>query len=135
MTQAEDLAKAVNLLDADLRRAAGSDPIPLKEWQYPGETLLHILDPLVRTLLVGLRSAGEDDVAGDAQLVHWEREARRAAWRVAEQLLSRTTPGSFAGRAVTLNCATRMYRLSGAEQAFDRTLRKILARRAEHPAL
>ncbi|MCM2393033.1 type I-E CRISPR-associated protein Cse1/CasA [Streptomyces albipurpureus] len=61
--KAEELATAVNDLSADLRRAAGSDPIPWDKGQRPGDTLLHALDPLVRRLLVGLRKA--DEASGD----------------------------------------------------------------------
>ncbi|MEU0986020.1 type I-E CRISPR-associated protein Cse1/CasA [Streptomyces sp. NPDC005953] len=57
VAEAEQLATAVNHLSADLRRAAGSEPIPWDKGQRPGDTLLHALDPVVRRLLVGLRKA------------------------------------------------------------------------------
>ncbi|MER0245091.1 type I-E CRISPR-associated protein Cse1/CasA [Streptomyces sp. HSW2009] len=133
--QAEQLSKAVNLLAADLRRAAGSDALPRGAWQYPGETLLHALDPLVRRLLVELRRIGSDGERVLALLAAWEERAAREAWKVAEQLLSNAAaPGLFLGRAVAAGETSRVYRLSTAESGFRRALADILWQRAERIA-
>ncbi|MEU3958262.1 type I-E CRISPR-associated protein Cse1/CasA [Streptomyces buecherae] len=135
VSQAEQLSLAVNRLGADLRRAAGSDPLPRGAWEYPGEALLHALDPLVRELLVDLRKADEDIDKITARLAAWEERAGKETWKVAEQLLSNAAaPGLFQGRVVTRGDTSRVYRLSEAEAAFRKSLDKILWQRAERRA-
>jgi CRISPR system Cascade subunit CasA len=128
--QAEDLADAVNRLSADLRRAVGTDPIPWDKGQRPGDVLLHALDPIVRRLLVGLRSVGDDFDVADKGLCAWEESAASATWSVAEQVLSAVPPTTFVGRSVTKDGKERLYRLSTAERAFRIRINDILARRA-----
>ncbi|MFE0422319.1 type I-E CRISPR-associated protein Cse1/CasA [Streptomyces sp. NPDC058953] len=128
--QAESLAAAVNHLSGDLRRAAGAEPIPWDKGQRPGDTLLHALDPVVRRLLAGLRSVGEDFDASERGLEAWEEKAERATWKVAEQIFSTAAPGLFTGRTVTKDGKEHVYRLSTAEHAFRRRLATILPRRA-----
>ncbi|MGD9482883.1 type I-E CRISPR-associated protein Cse1/CasA [Streptomyces sp. TRM70308] len=128
--QAEKLATAVNHLSADLRRAAGSDPIPWDKGQRPGDTLLHALDPLMRRLLAGLRQVGEDFDATERGLLAWEHKAAAETWAVAEQVLSTAAPGTFTGRTVTQGSKEHTYRLSTAERSFRRRLDDVLARRA-----
>lgn len=140
--QAEDLADAVNRLSADLRRAAGSDPIPWDKGQRPGDVLLYALDPIARRLLVELRDVGAvrdgrdvgDDVdAVQAKLGAWEDKAAEATWAVAEQVLSAVPPATFVGRSVSKDGKDgkeRVYRLSTAERAFRIRVNDILARRA-----
>ncbi|MCC5033490.1 type I-E CRISPR-associated protein Cse1/CasA [Streptomyces sp. WAC 00631] len=128
--QAEKLATAVNHLSADVRRAAGSDPIPWDKGQRPGETLLHSLDPLMRRLLTGLRKAGEDFDAAERGLLAWEHKAAAETWTVAEQVLSTAAPSTFTGRTITHNGKEHTYRLSTAERGFRRRLDEVLTRRA-----
>ncbi|QKW06325.1 type I-E CRISPR-associated protein Cse1/CasA [Streptomyces sp. NA04227] len=135
--QAEELARAVNSLSAELRRALGVAPPKPGTWQYPGETLLHALDPLVRRLLVGLREVGEDDFdRTEAGLLAWEERAHRETWRIADDLLSTTvTASAFTGREVTgKDGRARIARESGAEAIFRAALRRILFRRTAHRA-
>ncbi|WP_030594277.1 type I-E CRISPR-associated protein Cse1/CasA [Streptomyces rimosus] len=130
--QAEELARAVNALAAELRRAAGAPPPPLGAWQYPGETLLHALDPLVRRLLVGLREVGEEDFDRTEEgLLAWEERAHREAWRIADDLLSASNAASaFTGREVKgRDGQTRIARESSAEAFFRANLHRILFRR------
>ncbi|MFI5941555.1 type I-E CRISPR-associated protein Cse1/CasA [Streptomyces uncialis] len=124
--QAEQLATAVNHLSGDLRRAAGSDPIPWDKGQRPGDTLLHALDPVVRRLLAGLQAAGDDFDLARRGLEAWEHKAGRATWRVAEQVFATAAPGTFAGRKVVKDGKEQIYRLSTAEAAFRRRLSEIL---------
>ncbi|MFI1885375.1 type I-E CRISPR-associated protein Cse1/CasA [Streptomyces jumonjinensis] len=128
--QAENLATAVNHLSGDLRRAAGSEPIPWDKGQRPGDTLLHALDPVVRRLLAGLRAAGEDFDVSERGLEAWEQKAERATWKVAEQIFSTAAPGLFTGRTVIKDGKEHVYRLSTAERAFRHRLDTILTRRA-----
>ncbi|AQU70077.1 type I-E CRISPR-associated protein Cse1/CasA [Streptomyces niveus] len=127
--QAEKLATAVNHLSGDLRRAAGSDPIPWDKGQRPGDTLLHTLDPIVRRLLSGLRAAGEDFDLSERGLTAWEHKAERATWKVADQVFSTAAPGLFTGRRTTKDGKEHVYRLSTAERAFRDRLDAILTRR------
>ncbi|MET9292826.1 type I-E CRISPR-associated protein Cse1/CasA [Streptomyces sp. NPDC003077] len=129
--QAEKLAVAVNNLSADLRRAAGTEPIPWDKGQRPGDTLLHALDPLVRRLLTGLRTVGDDLDLCERGAAAWEEKAGRETWKVAEQVFSTVAPGVFSGRRLTSkDGAERTYRLSTAERSFRYRLDAILARRA-----
>lgn len=129
LSQAESLAGAVNNLSADLRRAAGTEPIPWDKGQRPGDTLLHALDPLVRRLLVGLRTIGEDFELSERGLTAWEQKAGRETWKVAEQVLSTAAPGLFSGRTVTKDGKERLYQLSRAERHFLDRMDEILTRR------
>ncbi|MFJ2110336.1 type I-E CRISPR-associated protein Cse1/CasA [Streptomyces sp. NPDC087850] len=128
--QAEKLAAAVNNLSGDLRRAAGSEPIPWDKGQRPGDTLLHALDPIVRRLLAGLRKAGEDFDQSERGLEAWEEKAGRATWKVAEQVFSTAAPTLFTGRSVTRDGKEYVYRLSTAEQNFRDRLDAVLTRRS-----
>lgn len=127
--QAEELAEAVNRLSADLRRAAGSDPIPWDKGQRPGDVLLHALDPIVRRLLAGLRTVEDDFDAAERGLRAWEEKAGEVTWTVAEQLLFSAPPSLFAGRTVTKDGKDRVYRLSTAERAFRTRINDVLTRR------
>jgi CRISPR system Cascade subunit CasA len=128
--QAEDLADAVNRLSGDLRRAAGSEPIPWDKGQRPGDVLLYALDPIVRRLLVGLRTVGDDLDAAYKGLAAWEQKAAEATWEVAEQVLSAVPPTTFVGRTLSKDGKERVYRLGTAERAFRARINDILARRA-----
>ncbi|MCB5911515.1 type I-E CRISPR-associated protein Cse1/CasA [Streptomyces pinistramenti] len=128
--QAESLAAAVNHLSGDLRRAAGTEPIPWDKGQRPGDTLLHTLDPVVRRLLAGLRAAGDDFELSERGLEAWERKAEQATWRVAEQVFSAAAPPLFTGRRVVKDGKEHVYRLNTAERAFRGRLDAVLHRRA-----
>lgn len=128
--QAEKLAAAVNNLSADLRRAAGSEPIPWDKGQRPGDTLLHALDPVVRRLLAGLRTVGEDFDQSERGLEAWEEKAGRATWKVAEQVFSTAAPALFTGRSVSRDGKDYVYRLSTAEKSFRDRLDAVLTRRS-----
>ncbi|MER5621599.1 type I-E CRISPR-associated protein Cse1/CasA [Streptosporangium sp. NPDC002544] len=126
--QAEDLAKAVNNLSADLRRAAGADPIPWDRGQRPGEFVLHALDPLVRRFLAGVRAtAGDPDKLEQGRRA-WEKIARDRTWDVAEKVLDAATHSEFVGRAVEKNGREFTYRLATAEQSFRRQINTALPR-------
>ncbi|MGJ6968826.1 type I-E CRISPR-associated protein Cse1/CasA [Streptosporangium sp. G11] len=126
--QAEALARAVNNLSADLRRAAGADPIPWDKGQRPGEFVLHALDPLVRRFLVGVRASASDPDVLERGRGAWEKIARERTWEVAEKVLAGATNSAFAGRAVEKNGREFTYRLASAEQNFHRQIATILTR-------
>ncbi|GLW66583.1 hypothetical protein Arub01_48270 [Actinomadura rubrobrunea] len=131
--QAEQLAQAVNRLSADLRRAVGLDPIPWDKGQRPGERLLHLLDPVVRRLLHGLRGV-TDPQALDRARLGWELTARRLALQVADSVHAAVPESVFAGREVRKPDGTKeaAYPLGVAEDAFRRRLNLILPRAAEY---
>ncbi|WP_322770233.1 type I-E CRISPR-associated protein Cse1/CasA, partial [Frankia sp. Cr1] len=137
-SQAEELAQAVNYLSADLRRAAGADPIPWDRGQRPGDMVLHALDPLVRRLLVGLRAIGEDVDQIERGQLAWEQVAWQRTWEIAEQVFSTAAPTTFAGRIDqkknkegNQEGKKTIYRMSTAEASFHRRLNQILTRAAE----
>ncbi|MFD7827381.1 type I-E CRISPR-associated protein Cse1/CasA [Kitasatospora sp. NPDC059803] len=132
--QAERLAQAVSNLSADLRRAAGTDPIPWDKGQRPGELLLHTLDPLVRRLLAGVCTAGADDEALERGRLAWEQLAHRQAWDVANTLLLAAPATTFGGRTISQGGKagkTQTYRLGTAGANFRRRLDEILPRYAD----
>lgn len=126
--QAEDLARAVNNLSADLRRATGADPIPWDKGQRPGEFVLHALDPLVRRFLVGVRATSGDPDKLEQGRTAWEKIARDRTWDVAEKVLATATHSEFGGRAVEKNGREFTYRLATAEQGFRRQVKTTLPR-------
>ncbi|MER6300954.1 type I-E CRISPR-associated protein Cse1/CasA [Kitasatospora sp. NPDC001539] len=131
--QAERLAQAVNNLSADLRRAAGTDPIPWDKGQRPGELLLHTLDPQVRRLLAGVRDARTDEVLDQGRLA-WEHVAARHAWDAANALLLAAPATTFGGRTLDQGGKTgkaHTYRLGTAGANFRRQVDEILPRRAD----
>lgn len=132
--QAEQLARAVNNLSADLRRAAGTDPIPWDRGQRPGDLLLHTLDPLVRRLLAGVRDAGSDEDVLERGRLAWEQVAHRHAWEAADTLLLAAPATTFGGRVLDQSGKpgkTQTYRLGTAGADFRRRLDEILPRRAD----
>lgn len=130
--QADRLETAVNVLDADLRRAAGGDPVPWNKGQRSGDYLIHAFDGAVRRLLEDLRGVTGDDEDGRLEdiLTAWEHTARAAAYATAQPLLARTDPAVFAGRMLGDG---RIYRQANAEASFRRALREILPRTAPAP--
>ncbi|UGQ10908.1 type I-E CRISPR-associated protein Cse1/CasA [Yinghuangia sp. ASG 101] len=128
--QAEQLARAVNNLSADLRRAAGAEPIPWDQGHRPGELVLHALDPVVRRLLVGVRDAGDDEDLLERGCLAWEQLAWRKTRQVAEHVIRTAAPSTFAGRKVQQGGKELTYRLGTAETNFRRRLREILPRAA-----
>ncbi|MBB5775749.1 type I-E CRISPR-associated protein Cse1/CasA [Nonomuraea jabiensis] len=129
--QAEDLARAVNNLSGDLRRARGADPIPWNKGQRPGEFVLHALDPLVRRFLVGVRASADDPDLLERGRTAWEKLAHRQTQDVADKLLATATGSEFAGRVVKKDKMEYVYRLASAEQNFRQRLRAALPRWAQ----
>lgn len=132
--QAERLAKAVNNLSADLRRAAGTEPIPWDKGQRPGELLLHALDSQVRRLLAGVQGAGTDEGVLEQGRLAWEQVAHRQAWDVANTLLLSAPATTFAGREVDQPGKAgkkQTYRLGTAGANFRRQVDEILPRYAD----
>jgi CRISPR system Cascade subunit CasA len=129
-SQADRLEKAINILDADLRRAAGGDPVPWNKGQRPGDYLIHALDAPARRLLDGLRDTGGDDERTDHALTAWEQTAWQATMATAAPLLTRGGSAVFGGRT---RSDGRTYRQASAEASFRRTVKDILARAAPKP--
>ncbi|MER7771310.1 type I-E CRISPR-associated protein Cse1/CasA [Kitasatospora sp. NPDC096140] len=132
--QAEQLAQAVNNLSADLRRAAGTDPIPWDKGQRPGDLLLHTLDPLVRRLLAGVRDAGTDEDVLERGRLAWEEVAHRHARDAANELLLAAPATTFGGRTLDQPGKagkTQTYRLGTAGANFRYRLGEVLPRYAD----
>ncbi|MGW0811406.1 type I-E CRISPR-associated protein Cse1/CasA [Nonomuraea sp. NPDC002799] len=129
--QAEDLARAVNDLSADLRRARGADPIPWNKGQRPGEFVLHALDPLMRRFLVGVRASADGCDTLERGRIAWEQLASQQVLSVATRLLNMARGSEFAGRVTKAEKAEYVYRLASAEQNFDERLHLALPRWAQ----
>lgn len=124
--QAGELEGAVNRLAADLRRAAGGDPVPWDKGQRPGTLLIHALDPIVRETLSRLGDADTADTIAQL-LTDWETRAHKATHYVAEDLLARAAPETFGGRQKD----GHTYRAANAERGFRTAAIKILPRAAQ----
>ncbi|MBM0258164.1 type I-E CRISPR-associated protein Cse1/CasA [Micromonospora sp. 4G55] len=121
VVQAEDLRRAGNRLDDDLRRASGGDPVPWDKGLRPGDALMQDLNRVVRRLLAGLqREPGRYDDAEDA----WRTAAQTLALKVAEPALAAAPPTAFLGREDDKQ--KKAYRASLAEVWFRASVRKIL---------
>ncbi|WP_083973929.1 type I-E CRISPR-associated protein Cse1/CasA [Herbidospora daliensis] len=129
--QAEQLARAVNNLSADLRRAMGAEPIPWDKGQRPGEFVLHALDPLVRRLLTGMRKATRDPDLIEQGRTAWEQLAKKHTQEVADTVMDGATPGAFIGRTVKKENRELTFRSSTAQKNFIIQLGKILPRAAQ----
>ncbi|GAA4838736.1 hypothetical protein GCM10023235_12490 [Kitasatospora terrestris] len=132
--QAERLATAVNNLSADLRRAAGADPIPWDKGQRPGQLLLHTLDPPVRRLLAGVRDTGTDEDILHRGRLAWEQTAARHAWDAATALLLSAPADTFGGRTIDQpgkTGKTLTFTLGTAGANFRRQINQILPRHAD----
>ncbi|MDH2392226.1 type I-E CRISPR-associated protein Cse1/CasA [Streptomyces sp. HNM0663] len=127
--QADQVARALDSLNNDLRRASGGDPLPRDKGSRPSAQFLHALDRTVRRLLVGLRSVGEDDdeLLERAQLA-WEQSVRMAADREAALLLAATPPRAAVGRAVKNGDKEFVYRSGKAIGVFRTRVAEILER-------
>ncbi|MGC5664494.1 type I-E CRISPR-associated protein Cse1/CasA [Micromonospora sp. WMMD723] len=130
--QAEELRRAGNRLDDDLRRAAGGDPVPWDKGLRPGDALMHELNRVVRRLLAGLQREPERrEEAEDA----WRRSAYVLALKAAEPALAAVPPTAFLGREEDDKQARKQkktYRASLAEAWYEGAVRKILGVEPAH---
>ncbi|MFG6298336.1 type I-E CRISPR-associated protein Cse1/CasA, partial [Streptomyces rochei] len=130
--QADRVARALDGLHNDLRRAAGGDPLPRDKGSRPSAQFLHSLDATMRRLLSGLRTVEEDDeeLLERAQLA-WEQAVQIAADREAELLLGAVPPRAVVGRTVRNGDKEFVYRSGKAVGVFRMRLAEILTRVAE----
>ncbi|MFF8681132.1 type I-E CRISPR-associated protein Cse1/CasA [Streptomyces sp. NPDC015237] len=130
--QADRVARALDGLHNDLRRAAGGDPLPRDKGSRPSAQFLHSLDATMRRLLAGLRTVNEDDeeLLERAQLA-WEQAVQIAAGREADLLLEAVPPRAVVGRTVKSGDKEFVYRSGKAVGVFRTRLADILTRIAE----
>ncbi|WP_200259787.1 type I-E CRISPR-associated protein Cse1/CasA [Streptomyces sp. HSG2] len=132
VAQADQVARALDGLNNDLRRAAGGDPLPRDKGSRPSAQFLHCLDGTMRRLLAGLRTVDENDeeLLERAQLA-WEQSVRIAADREAHLLLAAAPPRAVVGRTVKTGDKEFTYRSGKAIGVFRTKLAEILQRAAE----
>lgn len=122
---ASEVAKALDMLEADLRQAAGGEAVPWDRGARPEVPFLHALDLPARRRLRDLAAAAPDV---EGILTGWHVELWDVATGLAGTLLDATTPQAFAGRPVTRGSRAVMVRTSTASRAFRGRLRQILFR-------
>ncbi|MGI5397124.1 type I-E CRISPR-associated protein Cse1/CasA [Streptomyces sp. CA-251251] len=129
---ADRVARALDGLHNDLRRAAGGDPLPRDKGSRPSAQFLHSLDATMHRLLAGLRTVDEDDeeLLERAQLA-WEQAVQIAAGREADLLLEAVPPRAVVGRTVKSGDKEFVYRSGKAVGVFRTRLADILTRIAE----
>ncbi|MFI6785538.1 type I-E CRISPR-associated protein Cse1/CasA [Micromonospora sp. NPDC050276] len=119
--QAEELRRAGNRLDDDLRRASGGSPVPWDKGLRAGDALMSAFNPLVRRLLAGLQR--DPDRYDDAENA-WRTVAQSMALKAAEPVLAMVPPTAFLGREDEKQ--NKAYRESVAEAWYRGSVRKIL---------
>ncbi|WP_037918439.1 type I-E CRISPR-associated protein Cse1/CasA [Actinacidiphila yeochonensis] len=128
--QADRVGRALDMLNSDLRRASGGDPLPRNSGDRPSARFLHAVDASMRRLLAGLSTVGDDDLLERARLA-WELTLRQAAVAEADSLVAATPARAVIGRKVRVNGKETVFRSGRAGAAFHGALRQILARVAE----
>ncbi len=123
-SSASGLINAVDILQADLRRASGGEPVPWDKGARPGPSLVHDLDPIVRRVLAGLSKEPErtDDAAKA-----WCELADAAARRAGERLVDGCPPSALTGREEARGKRTIAHRAPIALLRFRRRVREALA--------
>ncbi|MFD4347426.1 type I-E CRISPR-associated protein Cse1/CasA [Streptomyces coelicoflavus] len=132
VAQADQVARALDGLNNDLRRAAGGDPLPRDKGSRPSMQFLHTLDGTMRRLLTGLRTVDADDeeLLERAQLA-WEQSVQINADREANLLLTAAPPRAVVGRTVRNGDKEFVYRSGKAIGIYRTRLADILPRAAE----
>jgi CRISPR system Cascade subunit CasA len=121
--QAEMLRRALNQLDADLRRAAGGDPVDWDKGRHPGDEAAFALDGPVREFLMAIR-ADPDDLE---QARHrWESAAWEIVGQTAATLLAGQPDSAFAGRTVKSGSKELFMNTIIAERFFRAKVRQAL---------
>lgn len=128
VSQADQVGRALDNLNNDLRRASGGDPLPRDKGQRPSSRFLHSLDATMRRLLAALRTVGEDDDLLERAQEAWELSVRAAAIREAEALLAAVPPRAVVGRTEKHNGKEVVYRSGKAIGFFHKKLTQILTR-------
>jgi len=116
---ADEIAKAVNVLEADLCRSLGGDLVPWDKGERASERLIYRLDRPARRVLADLQRHPQKV---EEVMPAWAQVARRAALDTADELLSTVPPAAIAGRTSD----GRPHRASLAELRFLAQLRTIL---------
>ncbi|EMF02060.1 type I-E CRISPR-associated protein Cse1/CasA [Streptomyces mobaraensis NBRC 13819 = DSM 40847] len=129
--QADRVARALDGLHADLRRASGGEPLPRDKGERPSARFLHAVDGRMRRLLAGLRTVGDDYDLLDKALECWELTLRRAAREEASSLLSAVPPRAMIGRTEKVNGKEVTFRSGKAAGLFYNRLNETLWRTAE----
>ncbi len=126
--QATAVERAVNLCYADLRRAAGGDPVPWDKGQRPGSVFVHSIDQAIRLLLSKFAVLPVD---GDTEplMLSWETSVRELALQAVTPLILASNPSAFLGRHEK-DSGKQVYRESTAVANFRSQLRRILPRDA-----
>ncbi|MFJ5221071.1 type I-E CRISPR-associated protein Cse1/CasA [Streptomyces sp. NPDC088354] len=133
--QADQVGRALDRLHADLRRAAGGDPLPRDKGEAASVRFLHGVDRSMRRLLAGLRTAGDNPELVERGQHAWEKSLRRDALDEAHSLLAATPPRAAVGRIIKVNGKETTFRSGSAEGAFRKSLLEILQRVPEGRSL
>ncbi|MFD9793364.1 type I-E CRISPR-associated protein Cse1/CasA [Streptomyces sp. NPDC059070] len=134
--RADQVARALDNLNNDLRRASGGDPLPRDKGQRPSSRLLHSLDTTMRRLLAGLCTIGVDEDRLEQAQHAWQQCLRTAAVREADALLAASPPRAVVGRVEKTNGKEVVYRSGKAVGLFYKKLTETLTllARAEEDA-
>ncbi|GAA2248477.1 type I-E CRISPR-associated protein Cse1/CasA [Streptomyces amakusaensis] len=129
--QADQAGRALDRFHAELRRAAGGDPLPRDKGERPSLRLLHAVDGRMRRLLAGLRTVGDDWDRLERGREAWELTLWQEVGREAGQLLAAVPPRAVVGRATRENGKEIVHRSGLAEAWLWKALREALPRAAD----
>lgn len=92
--QTSQVIRALDELEANLRKSSGGEPLPWDKGQRAGDRLLVALEAPAQRILIGLtRDPGHANVAHEV----WERVLRRSAAPIATSLVEAVPPTAFLG--------------------------------------
>lgn len=121
VSTAENLRRALNGLDANIRRSEGGDAVPWDTGNHPGDTFMPELDLPTLRVLRGLQNDPDLYEQGKAA---WQSVARSAAKRLANQMLDGASASAISGHRA--GNRSEPLRLSDAEGMFWHALDQAL---------
>lgn len=128
VASAEGVRKAINDLDANIRRAEGGDAVPWDKGEHPGDSFMGRLDSPTLRVLRGMQR--DPDRYGEG-MAAWQRVVWTDASRLANDILNGAAPTSIAGHRS--GNRKEPLRLSDAEGIFWHALNEALPDHASYP--
>ncbi|MEU1276426.1 type I-E CRISPR-associated protein Cse1/CasA [Streptomyces sp. NPDC005799] len=128
VNQADMVGRALDNLNADLRRASGGETPSRDKGDRPSVRFLYAIDSSMRRLLAGLRTLGDDYELLECAQQAWELSLREEALGEAKSLLAAAPPRAVIGRTEKVNGREIVFRSGKATAVFCKRLNEILPR-------
>ncbi|AZZ41148.1 type I-E CRISPR-associated protein Cse1/CasA [Acidipropionibacterium jensenii] len=128
VASAESTRKALNDLDANIRRAEGGEAVPWDKGEHPGDSFMGRLDSPTLRVLHGIQ---RDPDRYEQGMAAWQRVVWADASRLANDMLNGAAPTSISGHRS--GNRKEPLRLSDAEGIFWHALNAALPEHATYP--